>query len=61
MYNLITGNPVWSLEEGGTITPNGLLDAGETIGTFISVLIAELDGFQATADLQVIPSAVNRF
>jgi hypothetical protein len=57
--NLIDRDPVWRSAAGGTLTPTGLLTASEEARTYFGAVVAELDGIQQTADLEVTPAAAN--
>ena len=58
--NLIEGEPVWSVAQGGSITAEGEFTAGDTAGTFSASIVAELNGFQDQADLTVTPAAADQ-
>lgn len=55
--NIIAGQPAWSVAQGASITPTGLITASTAAGTFAASVVAELNGFQDQADLTVTPAA----
>ncbi len=53
--NVIVGQANWFLAAGGSITSSGVITAGTLASNYIDAVVAELNGFQAKADLTVTP------
>jgi hypothetical protein len=54
--NLIDRQPTWGIAEGGAITLGGVLTASTNARTYVGAVVAELDGFQDSADLTITPA-----